>query len=280
MSHPAPDGARLAGPFPPARVLPTPAALARHFRDKYGDPASAGINHRRRFRARYTPPADVYEAAVANAVFPGCAWLDVGGGASPFPHNQRLAEATTARAGRVAAVDPSANVLDNPYAAERTQAFVQDYHPTGSFDLATLRMVAEHVTDPPAVVAALARLVRPGGRVILFTVNLFSPITVVSRFTPFGLHHPVKERLWGGEVKDTFPTAYRMNTRETLRRQFAAGGFRETEFARLDDCCSLYRFPAAHVLELLAWRLLRSAGVGYPEANLLGVYTRTDGDRP
>jgi SAM-dependent methyltransferase len=260
----------------PARVLPTPADLDRHFRQKYGDPVATGPNPRLHYRAGYFTPADVYEATVANAVFPGCHWLDVGGGSSPFPDNPKLAAEATARAGRTAGVDPSPNIHSNPYLAERHQGFIEDYRPAAPFDLATLRMVAEHVTDPPAVVAALARLVRPGGRVIVYTVNLISPITLVSRFTPFGAHHPVKELLWGGEEKDTFPTAYKMNTRRELRRLFARGGFRESEFADVDDCCTLYRFPRAHAAELLAWRAFRAVGLRYPEANLLGVYVRTD----
>src|SRR4051812_25433977 len=174
-------------------VLPTPADLAALFALKYGDPATTGPNPRRRHRFDYFLPADVYEATVANAVFPGCDWLDVGGGASPFPDNPRLAAELAARAGRFVGVDPSANVHDNPYTREKHRAFIENYHADAPFDLATLRMVAEHVTDPPAVVAALARLVKPGGRAIVLTVDLWSPITVVSRLTPFGIHHPVKE---------------------------------------------------------------------------------------
>lgn len=37
----------------------------------------------------------------------------------------------------------------------------------GSFDLAHCRFLLEHVTDPPAVVSAMANAVRPGGRVFL-----------------------------------------------------------------------------------------------------------------
>ncbi len=37
----------------------------------------------------------------------------------------------------------------------------------GTFDIAHARFLLEHVTDPQAVVAAMARAVRPGGRVVL-----------------------------------------------------------------------------------------------------------------
>ena len=256
-------------------ILPTPADLARLFALKYGDPAATGPNPRRRHARGYFLPADVYEAAVANAVAPGCDWLDVGGGSSPFPDNPKLAAELAARAGRFVGVDPSANVFDNPYTCEKHRAFVEEYTPPAPFDLATLRMVAEHVTDPARVVGALARLVKPGGRVVVLTVDLWSPITVVSRAVPSELHHPVKKLFWGGEEKDTFPTAYRMNTRRDLKRLFARGGFREAEFAWVDDCSALARFPRLNTLELLGRAALRKLGLRYPECNLLGVYQRT-----
>ena len=259
---------------PPSTVLPTPSELSGLFALKYGDPTTTGPNPRRRHRFGYFLPSDVYEATVANALTPGAAWLDVGGGSSPFPDNPKLAAELAARAGRFVGVDPSPNVHENPYVRERHQSFLEAYHSAQPFDLATLRMVAEHVTDPPAVVSALARLMKPGGRVIVLTVHLFSPITVASHLTPFGLHHPVKKLLWGGEDKDTFPTAYKMNTRRELKRLFGNGGFRESEFAYLDDCCTFSKFPAVNTLELLTWRGLRSVGMHYPESNLLGVYTR------
>ncbi len=256
------------------RILPTPDDLARLFALKYGDPATTGPNPRRRLRHNYFLPADWYEATVANAVTQGCDWLDVGGGSSPFPDNPKLAEQLAARAGRFVGVDPSANVFDNPYTREKHQAFIEDYTAPAPFDLATLRMVAEHVTDPAAVIGALARLLRPGGRAIIFTVDLWSPITVVSRAVPFDLHHPVKKFLWGGEEKDTFPTAYRMNTRRKLKKLFARDGFREAEFAWVDDCSALSRFPRLNTLELLARTALRKVAMRYPECNLLGVYER------
>lgn len=255
-------------------ILPTAADLGRLFALKYGDPATTGPNPRRRLAHHYFLPADHYEAAVRNAVLEGGDWLDVGGGSSPFPDNPKLAAELAARTGRFVGVDPSDNVFDNPYTREKHKLFIEEYTASAPFDLATLRMVAEHVTDPAAVIGALGRLVKPGGLVVIFTVDLWSPITLVSRLVPFDLHYPVKKFLWGGEEKDTFPTAYLMNTRRELKKLFARGGFRESEFAWVDDCAALSRFPRLNTLELVARTALRTVGLRYPECNLLGVYER------
>ena len=93
-------------------------------------------------------------------------------------------------------------------------------------------MVVEHVANPTAFVDALSCLLKPGGMAIVLTVNAWSPITLISRFLPFGLHHPIKRLFWGGEEEDTFPVQYKMNTRKILFKHFAKAGFEETVFAK------------------------------------------------
>lgn len=255
--------------------LPTAAELEALFTRKYGVPGSTGWAPRLRHSQGYYLPSDVYEATVARFVHDGTAWIDVGGGHNIFPDNPALARELASRCARVVAVDPDPQTEENPFAHERVQCLIEDYVTDSTFDLATLRMVAEHVQHPDRVAAALARLVRPGGHVIVLTVNLWAPLTMVSRFTPFALHYPIKRLFWGGEEADTFPVAYRMNTRRALARTFTAHGFREATFAKLDDLTALGRFRRLTRLELAAWKLCRSVGRHYPENCLLAIYERT-----
>jgi SAM-dependent methyltransferase len=222
----------------------------------------------------YYLPSDVYEAVVKQHVFIGCSWIDVGGGHHIFPENPTLSRSLATRCSLVVAVDPSENVNRNPFVHQRVQCLIEEYQTDRQFDLATLRMVAEHVVAPEKVVQALSRLLQPGGIVIILTVNLWAPITVISRLTPFKLHHPIKKLFWGGEVEDTFPVQYKMNSRATLHRLFSARGFREVRFAYLDDLSTFGRFKRLNYLELLAWRTFQKTGHYYPESCLLGVYQR------
>ncbi|MGL4552817.1 MAG: class I SAM-dependent methyltransferase [Gemmataceae bacterium] len=256
--------------------LASPGDLEAVFRAKYGSPETAGWSPARRHRSGYFTPADIYEAAVSRRVLAGCSWIDVGGGHDVFPNNPGLARELVSRCAFVAAVDPSANVHRNDFAHERTQCLIEDYRPTRRFDLATLRMVAEHVERPGDVVRALADLLRPGGAAVVFTVNRWSPLTLLSHHIPFGFHHAIKSAFWGGDEEDTFPVCYRMNTRSTLRRQFEAGGFREAAFAHLDDLSTFGRFRLAGRAELLLWRAFKGVGSRYPENCLLGVYEKRE----
>jgi 2-polyprenyl-3-methyl-5-hydroxy-6-metoxy-1,4-benzoquinol methylase len=254
--------------------FPNASELEAQFIQKYGDPSTTGWAPRRRRRFGYAHPADVYEALIARLVRPGTRWLDVGGGRSPFPDNVALGRELIARSGYAVAVDPSPNVLENRDAHEAIQSTLEDYTAPQPFDLATARMVVEHVEDPASFAGALGRHVRPGGLAVVLTVSLWSPITVLSRVLPFSLHHPLKKLFWGGEEEDTFPVQYRMNTRAALRDVFARAGFEEAGFTRLDDLSLLGAFKIANYFELSAWRVCSSVGLRYPEHCLLGVYRR------
>jgi 2-polyprenyl-3-methyl-5-hydroxy-6-metoxy-1,4-benzoquinol methylase len=254
--------------------LPSGRDLEELVADKYGRGATLGWAPRLRRRFGYFLPADMYEGAVSNAIVPGCSWLDVGGGHSMFPDNPRLARTLASRCSFLAAVDPSDNVHANDYAHERVQTVIERYHTERRFDVATLRMVAEHIEHPEPALEALHRLLKPGGTAVVLTVNLWSPVTIVSRFTPFALHHHVKRFFWGTAEQDTFPVHYKMNSRPTLRALFERHGFREQAFAYLDDLSISSRFRLLNTMELRLWRLFRAVNRTYPENCLLGIYQR------
>src|SRR5205823_1700311 len=99
---------------------------------------------------------------------------------------------------------PDANLEENPFVHRRVRGTIDRLAWDHPFDVVTLRMVAEHITEPAAAVAALARLTRPGGKVVVYTVARWSPAALAARVIPFGLHHAIKRVLWRTEERDTF----------------------------------------------------------------------------
>ena len=246
---------------------------------KYGSLSSAGWSPRLRAAFSYITPDDWYEAMVFDLVTPETWWLDVGCGRAVFPANAGAATALAARCQRLIGIDPSDNVYENDVVHERVNTSLERYHPDRQFDLVTLRMVVEHIEDPPAAIEALARLTAPGGRVVVYTVDKWSPASKVAAMTSLRVHHAAKRVLWRTEERDTFPTVYRMNTRRTLARLFSGAGFREESFQRLDDCRAFARWWITSAGELALWRLLRGVGLPYPEACLLGTYRKSGEER-
>lgn len=254
--------------------LPTPAELADLVAIKHGDALITSWAPRRRWRYGYFTPDDWYEALIRRLVRASTRWLDVGGGASLFPHNPRLADELARRCSRLVGVDPSDNLDDNPYLHARARCLIEDFETDERFDLVTMRMVAEHIAEPDRVAARLGRLLDPGGLLVIYTVYRWSPLTLLSALTPHRWHFPLKRLFWGGEEKDTFPVAYRLNTRRDLRNRLQPAGFDEVMFAYLDDLAAFSQFRALNWLELNLWRVCQAVGCRYPEACLLGVYRR------
>jgi SAM-dependent methyltransferase len=250
------------------------AELEEVFQIKYGDPRTTGWGPRMRRRFNYSTPDDYYEAAVAKLVTSGCNWLDVGCGRHVFPSNPRLARILANKCALLVGVDPDTTVNENRFVHQRVNSYIEDYQSDRAFDLVTLRMSAEHVAEPERTLAALSRLTKPGGKVIIYTINRWSPVPIITWIVPFGLHQPIKRVLWKTEEKDTFPVAYLMNTRKKLAQLFQPHSFQEYYFAYFDDCRTWSRFRVTQLLELVSWKVLNSVGIRYPENCLLGIYER------
>ena len=106
-----------------------------------------------------------------HAELAGAAVLDVGCGGGI------LTEAMAQRGARVTGIDLSEKALrvaqlhlhESTLDIRYEKSSVEDY--TGEFDLVTCMELLEHVPQPASMVAACARLVRPGGRVFFSTIN-------------------------------------------------------------------------------------------------------------
>lgn len=254
--------------------LPDEAALHQMFHLRYGKDGELGWGPRLRQDYDYYTPDDYYEALVAGLIAPGSHWLDIGCGRELFASNHQLSRSLQQRCARLVGLDPDPTLQENPWVHEKIALAIDAFEGDASFDVVTMRMVAEHIAEPEACVARIAAALKPGGIAVIYTVFGFSPIPLLTRLAPMGLRHVVKSWLWGTQPKDTFPTCFGMNTRSKLVRLFAGVSMSEHSFVRLDDCRTFARFRAMNEVELGARTLCRALGVPYPEHCLLGIYQK------
>ncbi len=177
--------------------------------------------YRERYRASrldWRPATEVYAAAVRRHVCPGVRMLDLGCGRGG------LVEQLEAADREVIGVDPDRRSLAehrlSTEAMPRAAAWMAQLpFPRCSFDLLIASWVLEHLEHPAAVFAEMARVLRPGGRLVVLTPNRWHPVTLANRLLAWStrLQGQLISRLYGRAEWDTFAVHYRANSVGCLR---------------------------------------------------------------
>lgn len=104
-----------------------------------------------------------------------------------------------------------------------------------SVSLIMSRSVFEHLADPAAVYAEFSRVLRPSGKVIFLTANMWDYGTIVARLVPNRFHAAIVKRVEGRAEEDTFPTAFRTNTRSDVEKLARNAGLNVASFEYLSQ---------------------------------------------
>jgi len=116
----------------------------------------------------------------------------------------------------IVGIDIDQAVHNNPFCNETYICNLSEPLPfeDASFDIIHCRWAIEHLEYPKNTFREFSRILKPGGKVLCLTPNIFHYSMIVARFTPHWFHcwwH----REGGGEA---FPTYYRANSPRSLRR--------------------------------------------------------------
>jgi SAM-dependent methyltransferase len=127
---------------------------------------------------------------------------------------------------------------------------------TASIDLIMARSVMEHVSDPKAIYAEFARILRPGGRFIFLTANLWDYASLIAAVIPNRFHPWIVARTEGRKEHDVFPVEYRSNTRRAIRQAADHAGFKIERFEYLGQYPCYFMFNGALFLAATAYEKL------------------------
>ena len=219
-----------------------------------------------------------YANTLDREVPTGVDWLDLGAGTQlhdgfGVPAPQQLA----GRARQLIGVDPVTPHLHANGCLTSAVGALGDALPFGarSLDVVTANMVIEHLEDPAAVFAEVARVLRPGGRFIFVTPNLHHPvIRLASLVLTQRQRHAAAVHVEQREAAHVFPTFYRANTPRRIRALSRRTGFRASrvEIHRNLPFC---REPAfLRLLECLMIRMSARRPLRRYGADLIGILER------
>lgn len=138
--------------------------------------------------------------------------------------------------GELHGLDPDPEISHNE-ALTSASVLVGDRFPfdDASFDACVSDYVLEHVRNPLAQLAEVARVLRPGGIYVFRTPNRWHYVSLVAALTPHWFHGLVVHRLRGRSAEerhDPYPTFFRLNSRGAVA-QFAPVAGLQIESLRL-----------------------------------------------
>jgi len=209
---------------------------------------------------------DRFGRAIAGASSAGVTVLDAGCGSG------RVFQYRLPRPARlVVGLDRTAQVAGNPNIDQAVRGDLGRLpFREAAFDLVISSHVAEHLTEPEMVFAELARVLRPGGRLLILTPNRWHYVTLAARLLPHGFHLRFN-RSRGVDERDVFPTVYRANTAGRLRALLEGAGLvveRIDQFEAEPEYLAFH--PVAYALGVAYERLVnRFEGLAGLRVNLL-----------
>lgn len=185
-------------------------------------------------------PYRIYEQQVNNLLRPSDTLLDAGCGRSAPVLKKYIG-----RASRLIGVE----LVDFTEEVSGIETYNADLAkiplPDSSVDLIMSRSVFEHLTDPESVYIEFSRILRPGGSVIFLTANMWDYGTLVARLIPNRFHAKIVKHVEGRAEEDTFPIAYKTNTRGDVNRLAASAGLKIDSFQYLSQYPNYLMFNGA-----------------------------------
>jgi ubiquinone/menaquinone biosynthesis C-methylase UbiE len=193
-----------------------------------------------RLREKYFPeehPYATFEREVRDRLRPEHTLLDAGCGRSaPILTKFR------GRARRLVGVD----VVEFEHGIEGVELHHADLGgipmDAQSVDIIMARSVMEHVVDPAGVYAEFMRVLKPGGQLVFLTANLWDYASIIAKLVPNRFHPWIVARTEGRDETDTFPIAYRTNTRQSIETWAERTGFEVVSFRYLGQYPSYFMF--------------------------------------
>jgi ubiquinone/menaquinone biosynthesis C-methylase UbiE len=147
--------------------------------------------------------------------------------------------------------------------------------PASCFDLVLCSWVVEHLDRPDEVFGELARVLRRGGHLVVITPNAWNYVTLAQRLVPGRFQRRLTRKVYGRGEKDTFPVAYKANTRRALDEKLARAGLRNEEFHLVGDPSYVAGNDALFRLAV-AWERITDRGpLRNTKVHLVASYAKT-----
>jgi SAM-dependent methyltransferase len=224
-----------------------------------------------RLRPGYRTSGQIYEALVRQYTTPQTRVLDLGCGRGGVM--ELLADHVALPIG----VDPDlASLVEYRAPIVRRAAALTDAlpFPDGSFDLVLCSWVIEHLAHPEAAFSEVARVLRTGGHFAFLTPNALNYVVLINRLIPAWIQRHLVPHVYARAEADTFPIAYRANTRRKLDALLRRAGLRREAFHLVGDPSYIALHKILFWVGVLIERLTDGGPLRELKVHLVGCYEK------
>lgn len=168
----------------------------------------------------FVPRWTVFKESLIRELDSTSIWIDVGCG------NNALVRELKERCNVAVGVDIiSPQNPENFISADiRALPFPDNYA-----DVITLRFVVEHLESKNDL-ADVLRVLKPNGRLLFLTTNIWSPFVFFPRMLPNSLKHYLITKIFKVSDDDVFPTHHQLNTPASVRQSVAGFSFHSVQY--------------------------------------------------
>lgn len=223
-----------------------------------------------RFDPHFRHRWEVWNELILARLHPHTVWIDGGCGSNA------IVQAFGAKAGKAIGVD----IFEAPKVQSETDThYVQGDvrslpFADNSVDLVTLRFVVEHLEKKQDLLD-IARVLKPGGELMIVTTNLLSPFIAIGQLFPYSLKTRLIQSVFSVQSEDVFPTHHPMNTPAAMRRGIAP--LRLKELHLISDI-NYRRKPLLYLL-LFFHLFTKYLHLPFLRANMIAVFEKTPSEK-
>ena len=146
---------------------------------------------------------DIYNEMVKNSLGEEKIWIDCGCG------NNGMIQVY----GKFVKTAIGVDIIDTSNKKNFIKADIDNLPFSSNFaDLITLRFVVEHFRDQNKYFSELSRILKRGGKIIILTTNLYSPLIFLPKMLPNSLKSRILTKLFKVQDKEVFPAYHKFNT--------------------------------------------------------------------
>ncbi len=173
-------------------------------------------------------------------------------------------------------IDPDQTALDkNIYIKNKIVGIVENLpFENNFFDIVVAAWVLEHLADPEKAFREVYRVLKPGGKVIFLTPNVWNYNVWIIHLIPDRFHDFFTKRLYNRQENDTYPKQYKINSVKKIAKILEPIGFKKSQLILNGDPSYISFNRLLFKFACLLERILDLKPFNIAKVHLIGVYEK------